>query len=568
MTEPTGNKKDMPMEIRLLIAFLLMGVVLFVTPYFYKPQPPPQPEKKQAPAAVQEPPKPASSKPAEAPKEAPKAAETAVNAAKEEVHAVETDLYRVEFSNRGGVIQSWVLKKYHDGNGKPVELVNTAGAAKAMPALSLDFKEDKPQADLNQALYAVHKPDPMAIEFTFSDGKSSAKKSFRFRRDAYIVDVDSQVSSGGKSIPHYLVWRGGFGDQTAFNAASTQHTVFFDLANNKLVVHSAGDGQDGPVVESGSFSFAGLEDVYFAAVFLPASGLVSEIKTLSDSLTPQGESKAVPHAGVAVGGTGSLRAGLFVGPKDVDILKRVDPRLNKLIDYGWFFFIAEPLFYSLHWVNDRIANNWGWAIVIVTVIINILMLPLKFSSLKSMKKMQSLQPHIAAINEKFRNVGLRDPKKQEQNQEVMALYKKHGVNPMGGCMPMILQIPFFIAFYKVLSVSIELRGATWLWVGDLSQPEKLAIRVLPIAMLATQFILQKMTPATTADPSQQRIMLVMPLVLGFMFYNVQSGLVLYWLTGNVVGIAQQWIFNRLSHAPVVQAPVQPVQQKKKRGSRN
>jgi YidC/Oxa1 family membrane protein insertase len=165
-------------------------------------------------------------------------------------------------------------------------------------------------------------------------------------------------------------------------------------------------------------------------------------------------------------------------------------------------------------------------------------------------------------------VGLRDPKKQEQNQEIMALYKKHGVNPMGGCMPMVLQIPFFIAFYKVLSVSIELRGATWLWVGDLSQPEKLAIRVLPIAMLATQFILQKMTPATTADPAQQRIMLIMPLVLGFMFYNVQSGLVLYWLTGNVVGIVQQWIFNRLSHAPLVQAPVQQVQQKKKRSSRN
>lgn len=563
MAELDGNKKEMSMEIRLLIAFLLMGAVLFVTPYFYKPQPAPQPQKKQptTAAAAPEPAKPAASKPAEA----PLASEGPLKAAKEETHAIETDLYRVEFSNRGGVILSWVLKKYRDGNGKPVELVNTTGAAKAMPAMSFDFKDDKPPADLNQALYAVRKPDAMSIEFEFSDGKAVARKSFRFRRDAYIVDVGSQVSSGGKSMPHYLVWRGGFGDQTAFNAASTQHTVFFDVANNKLVVHSAGDGKDGPVIESGNFSFAGIEDVYFAAVFLPASASAPEIKTLSDSLIPQGESKAVPHAGVAVGGTGALRAGLFVGPKDVDILKAVDARLSRLIDYGWFFFIAEPLFKSLHWVNHNLANNWGWAIVIVTLIINILMLPLKFTSLKSMKKMQVLQPHIAAINEKYRNVGMRDPKKQEQNQEVMALYKKHGVNPMGGCMPMVLQIPFFIAFYKVLSVSIELRGASWLWVGDLSQPEKLAVRVLPVAMLATQFILQKMTPATTADPAQQRIMLIMPLVLGFMFYNVQSGLVLYWLTGNLVGIAQQLVFNRLSHAPPVEAAVQP---KKKRGSRN
>jgi YidC/Oxa1 family membrane protein insertase len=180
-----------------------------------------------------------------------------------------------------------------------------------------------------------------------------------------------------------------------------------------------------------------------------------------------------------------------------------------------------------------------------------------------MKKMSVIQPQIKAINDKYKSLSLRDPKKAQQNQEVMDLYKKHGVNPMGGCIPMVLQIPFFIAFYKVLSVAIEMRGAPWLWVHDLSQPEHLAIRILPVAMIGTQFILQKMTPSTSADPSQQKIMMLMPLMLGFMFYGVSSGLVLYWLTGNLVGIAQQWFFNRLM--PASQMP-QPAP--KRKGSRN
>jgi len=181
-----------------------------------------------------------------------------------------------------------------------------------------------------------------------------------------------------------------------------------------------------------------------------------------------------------------------------------------------------------------------------------------------MKRMQSLQPQIAAINEKYRNVGMRDPRKAQQNQEVMELYKKHGINPMGGCFPMLLQIPFFIAFYKVLTVSIEMRHANWLWVTDLSQPEHLPIKVLPIAMIATQFVMQKMTPSTTVDPTQRKMMMLMPLFLGYMFYWMSSGLVLYWLTGNLVGIAQQWFFNRTITAADV---AQPVQTKKGKNTR-
>jgi YidC/Oxa1 family membrane protein insertase len=166
------------------------------------------------------------------------------------------------------------------------------------------------------------------------------------------------------------------------------------------------------------------------------------------------------------------------------------------------------------------------------------------ANMKSMKKMQLAQPEVAKIKEKYKNVGMRDPRKQQENEEVMALYKKHGANPMGGCVPMLLQIPFFIAFYKVLSVSIEMRHAHWLWVSDLSSPEQLAIRILPIVMIATQFIMQKMTPAAGVDPAQQRMMMLMPLMMGFFFYNLSSGLVLYYVTTNFLGIAQQWFFNK------------------------
>jgi len=193
-------------------------------------------------------------------------------------------------------------------------------------------------------------------------------------------------------------------------------------------------------------------------------------------------------------------------------------------------------------------------------LINLLLFPMRLTNLKSMKKMQVLQPQIAAINDKYKGISLRDPRKQQQNEEVMALYKKHGANPMGGCLPMLIQIPFFIAFYNVLSVSVQLRHAEWLWVTDLSQPETLAIHILPIAMIATQFFMQKMTPTTAADPSQQRMMLMMPLVMGFFFYSLPSGLVLYYMTSNLVGIAQQWFFNKTVTVADMPQPV-PVTKK-------
>ena len=237
-----------------------------------------------------------------------------------------------------------------------------------------------------------------------------------------------------------------------------------------------------------------------------------------------------------------------MGPKDLDILRKVNPKLEQVVDFGWFAFLAKPLFLMVSWFNATTVHNYGWAIVLVTIIINFILFPLKISSMKSMKKMQALKPQIDEINAKYKNVSMRDPKKSQQNQEVMELYQKHGVNPMGGCMPMALQMPFFIAFYKVFTVSAEMRGASWLWVMDLSQPEHLPIKILPITMIVSQFVMQKMTPTTGGDPNQQRMMMLMPLVFGFIFYNFPSGLVLYYLTSNLVSMGQQWFFNRTATA--------------------
>ena len=168
----------------------------------------------------------------------------------------------------------------------------------------------------------------------------------------------------------------------------------------------------------------------------------------------------------------------------------------------------------MNWTNDHWTNNYGWAIVVLTVIINLALFPLRLSSLKSARKMQKIQPQVKLINERFKNVKINDPRKAQQNQEVMDLYKREGINPLGGCLPMIIQLPFLYAFYRVLSIAIELRHAPWLWVTDLSAPETLAIHLLPIIMIVTQFATQKMTPAAGVDPAQQRMMLFMPIMFG------------------------------------------------------
>lgn len=569
-TNPQGDKKELSMEKRLLLAFGLMGLVLLGSQYLMPTQPQtqePKAERQSAPPAAQaesaQPvPQPGPEQPKTASTAAPSPAASAVADTEERSSIViETRVYKAVFTNRGATIRSWTLKDYKDSTGKPVELVNLAGEKLTGRPFSYQFRNRKPAADLNNALFQV-KESPGRIEFNWSDGKTTARKIFEFDKTYYRARLVSEVSENGQALPHLLAWRGGFGDLTAHNAVAVMHSVYYDSAKAKLVVEEAKIAKEGPVLVSGSFGFAGLEDAYFAAVILPEAGLTTDFQTWMDNFKSTDAEEELPHVGVAFGTQGPIDTTLFVGPKDLDLLRQAHPRLEQLVDWGWFSFIAKPLFLFLNWLNNGYTHNWGWAIVVVTVIINTVLLPLRFTSMRSAQKMAKLQPKIQAINDKYKGISMKDPRKQKQNEEMMALYQSEGINPLGGCIPMLLQMPFFFAFFKVLSVAIELRGAPWLWVGDLSQPEAGMIRFLPILMLITQVLMQKMTPTAGGDQSQQKMMMtMMPIVLTVMFYSASSGLVLYWLTGNVVGIVQQYFFNKL--APV-SAPVQAATSKKKK----
>jgi YidC/Oxa1 family membrane protein insertase len=563
-------KKEMSMEVRLLIAFGLMGLVLLVSQYFIKPAPAPTATKAGAAKSAQPVTAEAVQKPEPAPTPTPtpatataaaKATEAVpeVKASAEETITVDTDLFHVVFSNRGAVVTSWVLKDYKDHAGKPLDLVYQPALARVPAPFAITFKGQAP-VDANKELFkADRSPDGMEVSFEFSDGRTLIKKSFHFEKKSYLVGVTSEVTQNGVPVPHLLTWRGGFGDPTVRNPTSVQHALYYDLPNTKLQVKQAKDAKSGPVSASGQFSFVGIEDSYFTAAFLPGEKSTVEETTFADTV-PDAAGKDEQRVGVGVGGEGVNMLSLFVGPKDTDLLRKVNPRLEQLVDWGFFGVIAKPLFYVLNWTADHVSRSYGWAIVLVTLVINMLLFPLKISSMKSSKKMQSLQPQIKAINDKYKGISMKDPRKSEQNQEVMELYKKNGVNPVGGCLPMVLQIPFLYAFYKVLGVAIELRGAHFLWVTDLSQPETLAIHVLPIILVITQFAMQKMTPSPGMDPTQQKMMMFMPLMFGYMFYFASAGLVLYWLTGNVVGIAQQWLLNK-SMPAAAPPPVKAVSRK-------
>ena len=577
MAESSGSNRSlgqppdqMSTETRLLLAFLLMGAIMFLTPYFFKSQPPPPNAKKSTKAA--ETAQTAATPAAPAEVEKPPAAETA-EAAKAPIvpviqaqaappFVIDTDLYKITFSNQGANVRGWLLKKSL-ADGKPLELVNTATAVEDPYPFSLYMADRQALAKkLNAALYRqTVDPDGFGVTYDFSDGHTTVRKTFRFQKNSYLVQVTSEVNTGRQPIDSMIEWRAGFGDFTLPNPASKQQTIYFDVTADKLREQSVSTAKNGPVTNSGDFSFAGIEDGYFTAVFLPEGNATMREITFSDTTRTPFIEKPAPYVGAAVSMGAVNHFRVFVGPKDYDLLKRVDPKLQQLVNFGWLSLLAKPLFLVVNWFNDNVVHNFGWAIVVVTVVINFALFPVKLSNMKSMRKMQALKPQIDAINAKYKNVKMTDPRKGEQNQEVMDLYKKYGVNPMGGCVPMLLQIPFFFAFYQVLRVSVEMRGANWLWIHDLSQAEPSAIKILPIVMIVSQFYMQSMTPQANVDPNQQKMMKFMPLIFGFMFYQFPSGLVLYYLTSNLVSMGQQLFFNHTEAATEAARSVEPPKKK-------
>jgi YidC/Oxa1 family membrane protein insertase len=541
------------MERRLLLVFALTFLIILASQPLLKkygpkaPEPPKQSENAPATAA-----------PAETKEEPPATAPVAggKKAAAESETVVENDLYRIRFTNRGAQVRSWVLKKYKDDKGQPLELVQKTAAEKYGYPLSLWTYDETLRNKLNSALY-VPTPDagstltaPAEISFEYSDGDVAVRKTFRFDHN-YVVGVETSVVQKGSTISALPMWPGGFGDETnaaSFAASRVEYQNGNDVERVALKKVIGGNTIRGP------FQWAGVSDQYFAAVFLPQDPGSAALVTLRGVLdNPQDAKHPNEVLGVAVGRLGGPTVErLYVGPKALDVLESVpvaglpagaDPDLRKLVDFGWLGVIARPLFLWLKWTYNHVVPNWGWAIVIQTVIINLALLPLRISQMKSMLKMQRVAPHIKSIQEKYKKYGMRDPRKQAMNEEIAAIYKKEGVNPAGGCLPLVIQMPFLFAYYRMLGVALDLRLAHWAWVPDLSSPDP--YHVLPIAVIITMLFMQRMTPQAGMDPAQQKMMnLFMPVMLGFISWNLAAGLCLYWSVGNLIGIVQQTIMNR------------------------
>lgn len=535
-----------------VLSAVVMGLYIYLAP---RPEPPPQPvqdtleETTAAPAEAggqADPEQPRASA-------AEQADDTDVEAETEQTVVVENENYRVEFTNRGAVVTSWQLKQYNDSLGEPLDLVHADGARRYGMPFRLVRPGGDPIEGTDEALFAFNRGRnvrnaPETLTFEYAKPGLRVLKRFAFEASGHVVQVETQVVEADRLQRHLLSWGGGFGDTA--QAGNSVHSQTYYYTDGDIEYVPADDAEDERITHSGPFPFVGIGDLFFTAAAIPEPGQDIRIETSAIEIVPAGAEPGEEQTYVAgaFGGATDNRFRLYVGPKSRSSLAEVGEVGNAfrgIVDYGFFAFIAEPLFIMLRWVHSNIVANWGWSIVIITVLINTILFPLKYKSTKSMRKMQQLQPLVKEINNRYKGVTMRDPRKAKQNEELQALYKKHNANPMGGCLPILLQMPFFFAFYKLLTVAIEMRQAEWLWVSDLSNPETLAIRVLPLAMVATQFWSQSLTPTPTADAMQARMMKFMPLVFGFIFYQFQAGLVLYWLTSNCVGIAQQLVLNRL-----------------------
>ncbi len=498
------------------------------------------------------------------------AAQVTKQAASEAETVIENDLYRITFTNRGAQVKSWILKKFdNDEQNGPLDLVNSAAAEKYGYPLSLWTYDEALRNKLSSALYVASNEGkqtaPASITFEYADQDVTVRKTFTFDQ-SYVVTVETSVTSKGVPVAALPAWPSGFGSQTtpAFYAAE-----FIDYQFNKDIervparcgfsLFSKCTKISGGGTIPGPFHWAGPTDQYFAAVFIPDDPASVSMVTLSNPLSvprdPQKrdskETVNVDVLGAAVGNLhGPTVERVFAGPKELEVLQKIpvpgigtDNDLNGLVDFGIWGLIAKPLFVWLKWTYHHVVPNWGWAIVLQTFIITVALLPLRVTQMKSMLKMQRVAPQIKAIQEKYKKYSLRDPRKAPMNEEISALYKKEGVNPAGGCLPMLIQLPFLYAYYKMLAIALDLRHAHWLWIHDLSAADPLYL--LPIFMVVSMLVTQKMTPQAGMDPAQQRMMTVMmPLFMGFIFFRLPAGLNLYYAESNLISIAQQAVMNR------------------------
>ncbi|MGB7190868.1 MAG: membrane protein insertase YidC [Acidobacteriaceae bacterium] len=487
---------------------------------------------------------------------APKASD--VVAKTESTTVVENELYRITFTNRGAQVKSWVLKKYTDDKGKPLDLVNQKAAEKYGYPLSLYTYDAGLRGGLASALYVPSATGevnaPGTLSFEYSQGGITVHKTFGFD-SSYVIHATVSVTQNGAPVQALLSWPAGFGDQLTLPDYATSSSAIHTSQSGKDDETSYKKISDGNTLH-GPFDWAGVSDLYFTAIFLPDKPADASLVTLHNTIdlpknAQHPDPAKVDHAsvlGAAMGSSaGTLNVRMFVGPKAIDVLKTIHsvsgPSLEKVVNFGWFSVIAKPLFLGMRFLYEHVIANWGWSILLLTLVINLVMLPTRFQMMKSSLKMQRIQPQMDAIKAKYAKFKATDPRKQEMQKEMFALQKSEGVNMFGGCLPMLISYPLLYAFYEVLENVIELRHAHWLWLSDLSAPDPLYL--LPVFVIVSMFLMQYMTPSPGMDPKQQKMMaFAMPAVFGFMMLHYGAGLSLYWAGSNFISVGQQYVINR------------------------
>jgi YidC/Oxa1 family membrane protein insertase len=582
-------------DMRSTMAFMLLAMAaIFGYQYFFaKPktdqQPPAQTQSQAAPPPASAAPAtpgqtPATAAPAKAPAATPQ-----ISASLETYTTIENEFYKIVFTNRGGQVKNWILKKYFDSAGKPLDLVQPQAAARFGLPLSLFTYEPALTTELNDALYKVTysgaQPSatglllaPTAITFEYSADGIDAVKTFRFDA-SYVIGVETEVKRNGVPVRALIEWPAGLGDMEELHQTSmlrgqmpTQSSFAWSI-DNRDDVQAAAKVSGNNTLEA-SYQYAAVMDLYFAAAFLPDAPDRSTVVTLHNSIVlpadpsdQNGKKISVDVLGLAVGDTsGDTHLRLFAGPKATEILSFIyatgpdgkpdGPSLHSLIQFGsWLGYIAKPLYLALRFLHNFIGAgpySWGWAIVLFTAVFTLAFIPLRFMMMKSSLKMMRIQPKVDAIKKRYANLKMNDPKKTEMNAEVMALYKEEGVNMYGSCLPMLPQLPLFYGFFRVLYNAVELRQAHWFWLPDLSQPDPM--HILPLLIIVTMFLTQYITPSPGMDTMQKNMMaFIMPIFMGSFLWHYASGLALYWATQNVLNLALQVFINQSSYGKEMHA---------------
>jgi YidC/Oxa1 family membrane protein insertase len=558
------------MERRIFLAIILAALVMYGWQVLFVPPPP---AKSATTATTAAPTPPAPSTPAPASPASPSSATSPASApstpaiksepAEREI-VVETAVAQIVLSNRGGRVLHWRLKDYRTPAGQPVDLVPTdAPADEARPFL-LRLDDAQLTQRLNQAIFQVSgdsggKVDATAtaktVAFEFEDAAGlHARKALRFDPRNYVVVFSTDVRNGEMRLKPAILWGPGLGDigatpsgGTFFTGSSVQPPQAIYYRNGKVDRLNIDTVSAQPAHE-GDFRFGGVDDHYFIAAALNTGYARLEYRPLivPNAADPDRPTRLLSTSFRFRNLPEEVR--FYVGPKQFDLLRAADPEMVRSINFGMFSFMVVPLLSALKWLYGYMGN-YGWAIIALTILLNLVLFYPRHRSVVAMRKMQQIQPEMKAIQDRYAHLKATDPAKQKMNTEIMNLYRERGVNPASGCVPMLLTMPVLLAFYSLLSMSIELRGAPFgAWIHDLSAPDPYF--VIPLLMGITMFWQQKITPSA-ADPTQQKVMMIMPVMFTAMMAFSPSGVVLYWTVSQLWAIGQQYLTNQLIGPPAV-----------------